>query len=382
MKRYLRSGFTLMEIVLAIGLTSVVMYLLMTAIELYMVRVDSSRSRVESAQLARTLLDKIAADLTATRLYTPPAPSMSAGSGGSPGGGPGAGTAGGIQQRGGSGQMSSNQSGGGGSGAGFGGGSNTSGGGSGGAGGGSGSSGGSTLPPTDVQGVYGTIEQLRIDRSASPNWQRSAREVTPEEPATMADLPVSVRYYLVDGTRLTSQQLALRGVSDEETSESASGLYREVYTTASLAGESDPLGTAVDRDGAKRELLAPEVVKLAVQYFDGTQLVDEWDALEEGGLPAGIEIRLTLYEPSLARSLEEDDDVRATGRPKYRESELVEYRRFVRMPSVAPAQEAESLLQVGGEQGGGPVAGGQGQQGQGGGERGEGGDEGEGDGEE
>ena len=48
----IRRAFTLMEIVLAIGLTSVVMYLLMTAVELYMLRVDSSRGRVESAQLA------------------------------------------------------------------------------------------------------------------------------------------------------------------------------------------------------------------------------------------------------------------------------------------------------------------------------------------
>ncbi|MBA3481927.1 MAG: prepilin-type N-terminal cleavage/methylation domain-containing protein [Pirellulales bacterium] len=361
MSAALRRGFTLMEIVLAIALTSVVMYLLMTAIELYMVRVDSSRSRVESAQLARTLLDTIAADLTAIRLYAPPSATMGGGPGGTSG--TGAGSGGNENQPGsGSGSGASSNSSGGGTGGGANGGSN----GVGSGGSGSASGGGSALPSTDVQGVYGTVEQLRIDRAAYPNWQRAAREVTPEEPASVADMPVSVRYYLVDGTRLTSQQLALRGVQEEQTSKSASGLYREVYTTAALAGESDPLATSTQRDGAKLELLAPEVVKMEIQYFDGAQLVDEWDSLEESALPAGVEIRLTIHEPSFARSLEEEEDVRVTGQPRYRENELVEYRRFVRMPSIAPAQPAEALLPVGGggqgeQGGGGPGSNGQGQ---------------------
>jgi prepilin-type N-terminal cleavage/methylation domain-containing protein len=370
-----RRGFTLMEIVLAIALTSVVMYLLMTAIELYMVRVDSSRSRVESAQLARTLLDTIAADLTATRLYAPPSPTMGGGPGGPTGGGAGGG-ANGNQPGGGNGSGSNSNSSGGGNAGGANGGSTSGGSGS----GGSSNGGSSTLPSSDVQGVYGTIEQIRIDRAAYPNWQRAAREVTPEEPATVADMPVSVRYYLVDGTRLTSQELALRGVSEEETTESASGLYREVYTTAALAGETDPLATPTRRDGAKLELLAPEVVKMELQYFDGTQLVDTWDSLEESALPAGVEIRLTIYEPSFARSLDEDDEVRVTGQPRYRENELVEYRRFVRMPSIAPAQPAEALLPVGGEQqgeqsGGGPGSNGQGQGDENGSQNGENGEE-------
>ena len=80
-------GFTLMEIVLAIGLTSVVMYLLMTAVELYMLRVDSSRGRVESAQLARTLLDQMATDIAAMRLDPPPAATGGGGGGQQAGGG-------------------------------------------------------------------------------------------------------------------------------------------------------------------------------------------------------------------------------------------------------------------------------------------------------
>src|SRR5688500_5026094 len=139
-----RSAFTLMEIVLAIGLTSVVMYLLMTAIELYMIRVDSSRSRVESAQLARTILDQMAADITATRLYAPQSPGTGGGGGFSVGGGNGGGTGSGPGS--GGGQNGSGQNGGN-----SGGGSNSGNSGGGYAGGAS-SAGSSSAMPTEVQG--------------------------------------------------------------------------------------------------------------------------------------------------------------------------------------------------------------------------------------
>jgi hypothetical protein len=331
-----------MEIVLAIGLTSVVMYLLMTAIELYLIRVDSSRSRVESAQLARAILDQMAADITATRLHAPQPGGMGGGGGGfsaGQGGGPGAG--GGLN--GGASQNNGNDDGGAGGGGGGGGGQGGSSAGPGGAGGGGAGGGSSLSTPTSVQGIFGTLQELRIDRSAYPNWARAAREVSPEEPATIADMPVSVRYYLADGDRQTSQQLALQGVSDEPTAENHAGLYREIHTTAALEDTTDPLARPTQREGGRLELLAPEVVKMEISYFDGTQLVEEWDSFEESALPAGIEIRLTIYEPSFA-SLEEEAPVRTAGQPRYRESELVEYRRFVRLPNISPAQPAEPLM--------------------------------------
>ena len=72
-------GFTLLEIVLAIGLSGAVIGLLTTAIDQYLVRVDASRSQVESAQLARTLLSLIADDIREGR-YAGPASTGSASS--------------------------------------------------------------------------------------------------------------------------------------------------------------------------------------------------------------------------------------------------------------------------------------------------------------
>lgn len=349
------SAFTLIEVILAIALSAVLLFLLTTAIELYMVRVDTSRGRVESAQLARAILDQMAADLTATRLYAPPAPLASGqtGQGSQPGSnsrsGAGAGAGGGTS------------GGGGGTGSGMGTGISA---GSGGVAGGTGSgpSAESTsselTPPTEVQGLYGTANELRIDRSAPANWQRASRVVEPVEPANRADMPRSVRYYLAEGSAQAATEMAQRGVDVErEASASVSGLYRETIPTAALGDDSDPLATPGAREGAVVELLAPEVVKLEIHYFDGEQLVDEWDALEESSLPAGVEILLTLHEPEYGTlEVEEPRQTLGNGR-SYRESELVEYRRFVRLPTVSTPQPAEALWPQ--PNGGGPAEGNQ-----------------------
>ena len=384
-------AFTLMEIVLAIALTSVVMYLLMTAIELYMIRVDSSRGRVESAQLARTILDQMAADLAAMRL-DPPAAAAGGGAGGGQqsggqqaGGGQSAGgNPGGQSQSGAQGQQGA---------AGGNAGSGGAGGNTGGSGGNAGSTAGSAAAPATLHGLFGTAEELRIDRAAPPNWARASREVDPTEPPGAIDLPRTVRYYMNEGTAQSAQEFAQQGVDvEEETAANVSGLYRELIPTAALSDDADPLASPASRDGARIELLAPEVVKLELHYFDGEQLVDEWDVVEDGGLPAGVEILLTIHEPNYGPSDEADQQRSLTG-PQYKEKDLVVYRRFVRLPKVSPPQPATALLpaaqqnggggqpgQGGGPNGGGQTGGGQdsgGQNGQGGGAQNGGGQNGQ-----
>ncbi|MBL9164542.1 MAG: hypothetical protein JNL18_17575 [Planctomycetaceae bacterium] len=340
----IRRAFTLMEIVLAIALTSVVMYLLMTAVELYMIRVDSSRGRVESAQLARTILDQMAADLAALRLDPPAA--AADGAGGQPGQG---------GQNGGGNQPDQSQTGGQGQqGIGRGGTGNNAGS----ASGGSGLTAGSGPAPTSFHGIFGTAEELRIDRGAPPNWSRASRQVDPTEPTSAIDLPRTVRYYLGDGNALSAQEFAQQGVNVEQ-EPSGSGLYRELVPTASLSADADPLASPASRDGAKVELLAPEVVKLEFHYFDGEQLVDEWDVVEDGGLPAGVEILLTIHEPNYGPSDDANQPRSRTG-SQYAEKDLVVYRRFVRLPKVSPPQAATALLPAPQQNGGG------GQPGQGG----------------
>lgn len=58
-----RQAFTLLELVLAISLSIALVALLGMAINLHLVRLDSSRSTIEQAQLARSILERIAGDL-------------------------------------------------------------------------------------------------------------------------------------------------------------------------------------------------------------------------------------------------------------------------------------------------------------------------------
>jgi hypothetical protein len=222
------------------------------------------------------------------------------------------------------------------------------------------------------EGVYGNAEQIRIDRLPYANWERATREVELQEASSRADLPMSVRYFFVDQDPVRSQALAQKGVAREISSTSVGGLYRETVTTASLPPDDPPLPTGESaRVGAHVELLAPEVVAFQLTYFDGTDLVEEWDSLVDRGLPRGVEILLTIAEPRFDPRPSQDEQQRlADGR--YTETELVEYRRFVRLPLVAPSAGAQPLLPAGG-QGGGPGQPGGGQAGQPGGGQGGGG---------
>jgi hypothetical protein len=362
-----RRGFTLIEVVLAIGLTATVVYLLSTAIELHLANVESSRSRVETAQLARTLLDQIAADLNAIALTPQASPSgggfasaMRQQSGGATGGGAtGNGAAGGAAS-GAAGGQSGGASGGAQPGAGSVSGVGASGGSSGTASGGGAARGSAT-------GLFGTLGQLRIDRAAYANWERASREIQATEAATQADMPISVRYFFVKDNRITTQRAAQQGVARPLDASGAAGLFRETMSTSSIDPLDPPLpADARPRSGARVELLAPEVMAMEFAYFDGTKYAQEWDPALDGGLPIGIEITLTIAQPRFQpRPGQEEQERLEEGR--FRESELIEYRRFVRLPLVAASPPAQPLLPAGGQQGGGRAfnAGGPGNGGQG-----------------
>lgn len=70
-----RRGFTLIELVLAIALSIALVALLGMAIDLHLVRLDSSRTSIEQAQIARAIFDRITTDLRGTT--TAPAQDMS-----------------------------------------------------------------------------------------------------------------------------------------------------------------------------------------------------------------------------------------------------------------------------------------------------------------
>jgi len=297
-------GFTLLEIVLAMGLTVVVLALLTTAINSYLLRVDASRSRVESAQLARSLLNQIARDLRAARYESPPAAdSGSANPGPSTSSTPSDSSAPETTSAPESSTVSDN---------------------------------GST-----VSGIYGTATELRIDRAAPWRWERLSRESAPPDAATSAEMPQTVRYFLNDGSTLLSTELAATGIG-EQSPQGYAGLCRQQLATAAWIQRHGTSISTSNQDDV--ELLAPEVMEIEFAYFDGQQLVDAWDSAESNGLPRAVEIRLKIVE--------EPFEFTANHRNTRQRSldKAVEYRLLVHIPNVQPSQRAAKPRPVKAEQ--------------------------------
>ena len=286
-------GFTLLEVVLAIGLSGAVLGLLAVALNQYLFRVDASRTQVESAQLARTLLNQLADDLQAARYYSESTSSEEDDS-----------------------EDVDDET---------------------------------SADPALTQGIFGTETELRIDRSAVWQWASLARQIdqtnrkveteTLSEPDQNA-MPQTVRYLLGEGKELLAGKLAATGVSERLLAPGYAGLYREQLSTAvwlELNAETEiPLETG---ETESAELIAPEVVEITFAYFDGQELRTEWDSSLEEGLPKGIEIRLTLlvepFEQAVTRTPGDREELRR------KKENLVEYRRFVKLSDVRQPYEAE-----------------------------------------
>lgn len=267
-------GFTLLEVVLAIGLTGTLLALLTTAIDLYLVRVDANRSKVEAAQLARTLLGQIADDISNARYY---APGDSSSRGSSQG----------------------------------------------------------TESAGKVMGIFGTATELRIDRSARWNWARTSRQVDPTQGTPGDEMPTTVGYIYNDGETMLADRLAALGVVAESSLPGYAGLYRRQTPTPAWLFQNNSTGVnLITNSLTEPKLLAPEVLAMEFAYFDGQQLLDAWDSGKQQGLPLGIEIRLTLlmepYDLALAESQQERETQLRDSRNQ------AKYTLFVRLPERQP----------------------------------------------
>lgn len=273
-------GFTLFEIVLAVGLSGAVMGLLATAINLYLVRVDANRSQVETAQLARALLNQLADDIQAARYVAPQAADDAS-------------TASPIL--------------------------------------------GIFGTTTDLRIDRAAIEQWEM---LARRAESMAQDTFPAERPPYESMPQTVRYVLGDGKELLAAEMAERGVQEQQLAQSYAGLYREQTATAAWIEQNSTDATAGSaEDLADAELFAPEVVSIEFAYFDGEALLTEWDCSLEERLPDAIEIRLTLLKEPFAQLV--DNTPRLQDELRRDKDNLVEYRRFVRVFATDQPHDAE-----------------------------------------
>ncbi len=317
-----RSAFTLLELILSLALTAVIAGLIGSLVQLYLINQETGRDSVRQAQMARAILNMIAEDVRTTVRYQKfdtsglvQLLSTDTGSGGgaSGGGASGGGASGGGASGGGA--PSGGSSGGGSSGGGSSGGGASGGGASGGGASGGGASGGgasaaststatAALPP----GIYGSSTSIEIDVSRLPRPDEYYPKMGNTSTGTLGDMPSDVKTvgYYVQSPRSDGVQDSLGQLSQEAASLTTGAIAspngglvrrsvdRAVTQYAYEAAQSDQLL----RTG---ELIAPEVLALEFQYFDGATWQTEWDGSQQG-LPHVVKITIAMQRDSLAKS--------------------------------------------------------------------------------
>jgi hypothetical protein len=307
-----RDGFTLFELILSVALAATLLALIGTAINLYLTRVESDRSRVEEVQLARSVLTMISDDLRSASVYqkqdmSAVAKLLAAGTPfnvdsidaarqtGGPGGTGGTGKAGAAAVAAKLSALASK--------------SGSTGGTSGSSGSSSASGTGSNQEPDDTMplGVNGAADQVYVDVTRIPRQEELFATTTgytnaPSQASTKsgssstsaatsdamppADLK-TVHYFVRQGDAVAPGSVAVTSLAAEAQA-TAGGLVREeVPRRMRVFGEETGTNSTSDTNA---QLVAPEVRQIQFRYYDGSQLTDTWDMKELKVLPIAIEV--------------------------------------------------------------------------------------------
>lgn len=281
-----RSGFTLLELMLSLALTAVVTVLIGSLVQNYLINQAVGRERVRQAQLSRSILNMIAEDIRTTVRYQPfdtkGLTELLSGGGGGAGGGAGAGgaqpsgagggaaSAGAAPPSGGAGDTADMDS------------------------------GVAALPP----GLYGTSTSIEIDISRLPRPDEYYGQASDPVTGSLGDLATDIKTvgYYVQALRTDGIQDPLGSLQPidgtNSTSQGAGGLVRRsvdraITQYAYQQSQSD----ALMRTG---QLLAPEVIAIEFQYFDGAMWQTEWDSSTQG-LPRVVKITIAVQRESNAK---------------------------------------------------------------------------------
>ena len=280
-----RNALTLLEVVLALGLTVVVMLLMTGLASLYEGSLDVGRDNVRQARIARAVLGMIADDLRSAirnRQQDDGATlkaflsSSSATGGGeqipvSAIGGPDA-TAGAASAN--IGDSSEPDA-----------------------------SAATVLPP----GVYGTESSIEVDVSRPPRIEEYAAELANPLSGTLTDIPSDIKtvsYYVqaprIDGIQDPLASLSVpveAGIAGSSLMQNG-GLVRRSIDRAVLRWASENgQTTQLTRTG---QLIAPEVIALSFSYFDGKTWTTTWDS-SATGVPWAVNISIYMQHAKAAR---------------------------------------------------------------------------------
>ncbi|MFM7036343.1 MAG: type II secretion system protein GspJ [Planctomycetaceae bacterium] len=309
-----RSGYTLMELMIAVGLSAILMAALYKAMDIYLSLQLDSHEEISRQQVARAVLRQITRDIqsvvfTKQEVLPEEEETDILGIGIT-----GSGTSG------------------------------LSGEGTSGLGGGGTSSGGSTsdldgnaygtstidpetVSTTYTSGLVGTSTdlQLFISRPDRNLAYVSAQALTSPDQRT-GDL-LLVRYLVASklGSGLGSM------IADREAAGSTDGPLGLARVEGDLYGLSTAVQTSEDMPQlSAAKLVAREVSALTFRYYDGGQWLEEWDSTARNELPKAIEITITLRDELPTESLLSDDEQTPYALPE------TTHRMVVPLPTAEP----------------------------------------------
>ena len=318
-----RRAVTLLELMLALALTGLIVILITTAIELNLRAVDSRRSDVERAQLARAVLRHMAADLRNAILYEPidvsGVPQVDSLLGGDfldddflgddllgdlfgdADLGLGSTTAYNLDIAG-------------------------------------------SPGPTSVPGLFGNQFELQVDISRLPRVDQYQQMMEGADGAP--DIPSDVKtvaYFLHSESAVAGvMPAAVEGASGVAGMDGSTtgGLVRRQWDRAVTVWAMQQGGLDASADSG--QILAPEVNHLEFRYFDGYQWSPEWDSQQMGGLPVAVEITIGI-DPAYGMDPESVDFASF----HFQDADMMEftYRLVVRLPTARPAALEDPLLE-------------------------------------
>lgn len=144
-------------------------------------------------------------------------------------------------------------------------------------------------------GVFGDAQTLLLNISKPTRQHLNALpDETSEVTSFGADLQ-SVAYFLTGADSSGTLQETVARQATDSNGEEASGLARMQGDRLAM-NLADETGD-VDMLASNSTILAKEVIFLQFRYFDGFEWYEEWDSDELGGVPMAIEIIIGFESP-------------------------------------------------------------------------------------
>jgi len=268
-----RAGFTLIEVILALALSSVVLALVSTSIDVHLRVLDAGRTQVEEARLARAVLERIADDL---RGIVQPFPEEEDSPETEPDESeptdpesldPEAAESDPADLEDVDPESAALES--------------------------------IDLTQSDIPqptpGLCGNAYQLRIDTSRLPRADQfvvaevASSDLEAQPPGPISDVK-TVTYYV-------NNEPTAEATDTTEPVTGGAGLVRHEQDRATALWTSEDM--ALDPSVSAAVPLASEVAAIEFLYHDGLDWVEEWDSAQEGGLPKAVKIAVWIIPVKL-----------------------------------------------------------------------------------